>query len=126
MTYDALKAKGFHQAPDGSYSKPARRDLAQLGCAERERDPAPPLDGGRAPRKNCPCGVGICIEIISFRKRLLDDDNNEGGNKNLRDAVAATLGLDDGDPAIRWDYTQVLTKGATGTLVKVTIYQSQP
>lgn len=37
----------------------------------------------------------------------------------MRDAVAAWLGIDDGDPRVRWEYGQVETRGAQGVLVKI-------
>ena len=42
-------------------------------------------------------------------RRRLDDDNLAGALKPLRDAIAASAGLDDGDPRIRWQCGQVRT-----------------
>ncbi len=121
MTYDELKAKGWRQGPDGAWNHPSRGNLDGLGSAEREHDPAPALDGGHAARQSCPEGMVIRVELISLRRRLCDDDNDIAGKKPLRDEIAKTIGLDDGDPAIRWEYAQVLTKGSVGTLVKITL-----
>jgi hypothetical protein len=59
------------------------------------------------------------VTIVVFRRRLVDDDNLIGGCKYLRDAVAASLRVDDGK--IEWEYHQVKTAGRTGTAVKIEI-----
>ena len=46
------------------------------------------------------------IRLIGPRGKVLDDDNNVGGFKAIRDAVAACLGLDDRDPRVTWAYDQ--------------------
>lgn len=116
-----LAAKGYVQAPDGSWHKPKRGDLGGLGVPERKPDPIQALDGGNAPRQSRKASVGIRVEIVSFRKRLLDSDNHIAGNKPLRDSIAKSLGLDDGYPLLRWDYQQVRTTGQPGTLVKISV-----
>lgn len=47
-----------------------------------------------------------CVRITRFATELLDDDNLQGAAKEIRDAVAAALHIDDGDPLIAWAYTQ--------------------
>jgi hypothetical protein len=62
----------------------------------------------------------VCIvSLIACRRRLLDDDNNVASFKPLRDAIAETLGIDDGEKCLRWQCAQVLTTGREVTLVKV-------
>ena len=39
-------------------------------------------------------------------KRMLDDDNLQGGFKAVRDAVARVIGVDDADKRIKFDYSQ--------------------
>lgn len=118
---EIMHRKGWRKALDGSWYKPKRNDLGGLGQPQREPDTVQALDSSHAPRKTGKSSVGICVEIISFRKRLLDDDNLSSGCKPLRDAIAKSLGLDDGDPLLRWDYQQVRTTGQTGTLVKISV-----
>ena len=77
--------------------------------------PAAPAD---APQAGSAGRVVVCL--VGHRRRLLDDDNFVGACKHLRDAIAASLGLDDGDPRLRWEYGQHETRGAEG--VAVTIY----
>lgn len=89
---------------------------------KRERDPLSTLEqisNGECRRKT---SVGICITIISFRHRELDDDNLSTGCKPLRDAISTSLGVDDGDKRLRWEVRQVLTCGAEGTLVQMSTF----
>lgn len=48
-----------------------------------------------------------------------DGDNLASSYKQLRDAIAASLGLDDADSWIDWEYSQVRTRGQRGTIVKM-------
>ena len=62
----------------------------------------------------------VKITITSLRKRALDGDNLQGGGaKFLRDAIAASLNLDDADSVIEWKYQQLVTQGPLGTLVQL-------
>jgi hypothetical protein len=42
------------------------------------------------------------VRLIGKGGQRLDDDNNVGGFKAVRDAVAACLGIDDGDKRLTW------------------------
>lgn len=66
---------------------------------------------------------GCCVEVdlIACVHRRCDDDNITAGCKPLRDAVAASLGLDDGDPRLIFRVHQVVGSGPEGTLVMVTV-----
>lgn len=61
----------------------------------------------------------MVISLVGHRRRKLDDDNFVGACKHLRDAIAASLGIDDGDPRLRWEYSQHETAGAEGVMVKI-------
>lgn len=65
--------------------------------------------------------VGVVVEIIACRHRLFDDDNSCAGLKPIRDAIARSLGVDDGDKRIRWCYGQCRTDGDEGTIVRISI-----
>jgi hypothetical protein len=80
---------------------------------DRRRDVAP----ADAPQKGGPRRV--VVSLVGCRRRKLDDDNFIGACKHLRDAIAASLGLDDGDPRLRWEYGQMETQGAEGVAVKI-------
>lgn len=59
------------------------------------------------------------VTLVSFRRRLLDGDNLEGGFKAVRDAVASKLGVDDNEQFVDWEYAQVKTRGIQGTIIKI-------
>lgn len=63
----------------------------------------------------------VVVSLVCCRRRLLDDDNLSGGCKALRDAIAASLGIDDGDKRIRFEYHQVITTGRPGVIVKIEV-----
>jgi hypothetical protein len=63
----------------------------------------------------------VVVSLVGCRRRKLDDDNFVGACKHLRDAIAASLGLDDGDPCLRWEYSQHETRGAEGIMVKIQV-----
>jgi hypothetical protein len=88
---------------------------------ERERSTSRALDNHLAPRQSRKKGVAIVhVLIVSYRKRLTDDDNSGSGqHKALRDEIAKTIEIDDGDSLIKFDYAQVVTCGITGTNVVI-------
>lgn len=61
----------------------------------------------------------MVISLVVFRHRPCDDDNLQFGCKWLRDSVAATLGLDDADKRIKFQYGQIVTRGKEGVLVTI-------
>ena len=63
----------------------------------------------------------VVISIIGLRRRALDDDNFNGGCKALRDCIAASLGIDDGDKRLLWQYSQLQTRGREGVLVRIEV-----
>lgn len=98
-----------------------RQPMGGLAHTEPEQGKIPALACGSSKQKRRKKGVVECIvSIVSYRSRLLDDDNLQGGAKPLRDAIAETLHIDDGDPRIRFEYDQIETRGSTGTQVLIT------
>lgn len=63
--------------------------------------------------------VEIYVTLISCRRRELDDDGNVAALKPLRDAIAASIGIDDGDGRIKFEYGQCEVHGEQGVIVKV-------
>lgn len=115
MNESSLTAKGFRRNPDGSWSKGAA--LGGLPAAVRERD-----DVSKPPRSHADekSGTGcLVVSITQFRKRLLDSDNLIFGCKWCRDSIAASLGIDDGDKRLIWEYAQQRTDGSEGVIVKI-------
>ncbi|TSA41471.1 MAG: hypothetical protein D4R57_00560 [Verrucomicrobiales bacterium] len=92
--------------------RPLSPPVAQPG-GRRIAPPAHETQTGR------PCRV--VVSLIGLRARTLDDDNYVGACKHLRDAIAATLGIDDGDKRISWQYQQIQTRGREGVLVQIEV-----
>lgn len=59
----------------------------------------------------------LVVTITRVGPRRLDDDNATGSAKPVRDAVAAVLGVDDGDPRVTWKVEQA--KGPYATRVRI-------
>lgn len=95
------------------------RRLGAVAPRVPERPPLRPLDKVVQKRQTRKGGVAIIITLVTCRSRECDDDGNVAACKPLRDAISATLGLDDGDARIRWEYGQSETHGAKGVLVKI-------
>lgn len=90
------------------------------GDGERKRSPRPALDKDAKAKSRSSISVAVIITLIRCGERLLDNDNAVGGNlKAMRDAIARTLDIDDGDPRLRWHYGQCQTTGTHGVLVKI-------
>lgn len=95
-------------------------DMGAVGPEKRE--PCPPSTlGANLPRnRSRQKRLVVIVTLIACRNILCDDDNSGmGGSKALRDAVAKSLGIDDGDPRIRFQYGQQLTTGPEGTIVMI-------
>lgn len=52
------------------------------------------------------------IHLVRIAPGRLDDDNLVAGFKATRDGIADWLGVDDGDPLLKWTYDQ--ERGAPG------------
>jgi len=79
----------------------------------------PALDSRKQKQKGSSRSLEVVVTMCVHRRRIVDDDNNIGSLKPLRDAIAGTLGFDDGDKAITFQCAQVYTRGQEG--VQVTI-----
>lgn len=84
-----------------------------------QQAPVCPLDKGIQKRQKGKGGVEIVVSLIACRRRELDDDGNVAAAKPLRDAISETLGLDDGDKRIRFEYGQIETRSSFGVIVKI-------
>lgn len=123
MNETDLISKGFRQQPDGSWAKP-NRSLGAVEGSIGECDPGKTLDGG-IPIQEGSAGsveVRVSVVLIGLRRRvLLDGDNFVAGCKPLRDAIAESLRVDDGDARIDWSYHQLKTTGPEGTIVLISV-----
>lgn len=109
--------KGYVLQPDGSYSHHSRAGIARVDTSKRT-EPSGSLEQAPRTRKGSVRRLGqlvrgpganpvVVVTMLSCRRRLLDDDNLAAGFKPLRDAIAETLGIDDGDPRVRWEPRQI-------------------
>lgn len=93
--------------------------LGTILPTDRKQSPEPALVNNVQTKQKVRRGVEVCVSIIACRRRVLDSDNAIAGAKHLRDCIAKTLGIDDSDRRVRWQYGQVETRGKTGTIVMI-------
>lgn len=75
------------------------------------------------------CELPCVITLTRLAPRPLDDDNLRGALKSVRDGIADWAGVDDRDPAIKWEYGQgKAEKGAPsyGVLVSIRGMNNDP
>jgi hypothetical protein len=103
---------------------PAAAGMGAVAADRAEPAPLRPLVQGKQERKARKRGVGgrahLRVCIVQFRRRTLDPDAVAAACKPLTDAVATSLGVDDADPRVEWEWSQVKTAGEEGVLVKIT------
>ena len=80
--------------------RPVSPAVAQPDHARQAASPHPTQ--ARRPRR-------VVISLLALRRRPLDRDNNTASFKHLQDAIAETLGVDDGDQRLDWQYAQMHT-----------------
>ena len=98
------------------------RNCALFGgmvSAERKPDPVQTLVRRTKAKPGGKRGVVVCVTLIALRTRCLDSDNLVSGFKKLRDCIAISLGVDDGDKRIRWEYGFAQTSGREQTIVRL-------
>ena len=96
----------------------------------RQQKAQRPLDGQSQGLQARPTGVAanrpvVRVSLVHFRNHAIDThDNMRLGFKNFVDAIAKSLGIDDG--LIQWEYAFHLTQGQPGTAVKIDIITTLP
>lgn len=93
--------------------------LDRLSDPERKPHKVPALDPRAKVHPGSERGLVVVVTIISCRNAEIDSDNLVFGAKPIRDAVAKSLGVDDRDRRIKWEYRQCIGEGPEGTLVKI-------
>lgn len=93
--------------------------VGAVESAERKRCPASALEREPQGKQGCRNGLVLVVSLIACRKRVADDDNLVAGCKPLRDAIARSVGIDDGDKRLRWEYGQIVGTGPEGVIVKI-------
>ncbi len=68
-------------------------------------------------------GVGFRISLVQCRHRLLDaHDSMPFSLKATVDEITRFIGYTaDNDPRLHWEYSQTLTKGPEGVLVRIEV-----
>lgn len=105
---EAFKKRNPHIYRVGAMDRPVR-----------EQDTTGALVKNPRPQRRRNGRLALIVTFIAFRSGVLDDDNLVGSCKGLRDAVCESIGIDDGDSRIRFQYTQCATQGQEGTLVHI-------
>ena len=95
--------------------------LFAVGAVEtRQSEQAAPLVSRPQGQQAGKTSVGYRVCLVAHLKRPMDGhDNLRASLKPLVDAIAATLGIDDGDKRIEWDYHQIKDR-TEGVAVKIT------
>jgi hypothetical protein len=119
MAYTRSNLKEFPNAsPAFKRLNPHLFSVGAVEASQPECAPTQALERG-SPKRQKSGAVVVRVSLVAHRLRLLDDDNNVGSLKPLRDAVAKTIGIDDGDARIAFECAQVETKGQEGVTVKI-------
>jgi hypothetical protein len=102
--------------------------VGQLPVHQPEPDARGALVGKGAATQRCKGGVAVrvagpllTIELVRCGSRSLDSDNLASSFKGLRDSIAESLDVDDGDARLEWRYSQVKTTAKAGVIVKFDI-----
>lgn len=93
--------------------------VGSLGSAQHQQEPRRALVKDASTRQKGGTDLAVIVTLIGHVSRVQDDDNFVRGCKPLRDAIARSLGIDDGSSRIRFEYGQVETKGDKGVTVKL-------
>lgn len=101
----------------GAKAAIARVDGVQDPVSKPHKVPA--LDPRAEVHPGSERGLVAIVTIISCRNAEIDSDNLIAGAKPIRDAVARSLGVDDRDRRVKWEYRQCIGEGPEGTLVKI-------
>lgn len=126
---DLVWINGQPYAKDSPLAKRVYEDQANYGAqpvgglatTEPKQNTVRPLDRKPSPRKSRKGSVVLVIGIQPYVRRQVDEDNfGSGPYKSLRDAIARSLGIDDGDSRIKFEYyAPIITTGAVGTQVLI-------
>lgn len=102
-----------------SYRRKNPHLFRKVEASKPEPDTKQALDGGLSPQAEVQSRLEILVRMCSHRRRLLDDDNLVGAFKPLRDEIARTVGIDDGDARIKFECYQRKTTGDEEVIVEI-------
>jgi hypothetical protein len=116
VTREQLKAK-FPNATEDFIALNSAAPVGGLVASQLQHNPRPPLGHVAKKQKSGKRGLVAVVTIVKCGPGCADDDNIGTGAKPLRDAIATSLGVDDGDKRLRWQYRGLDSSGPKGTLV---------
>lgn len=96
-------------------------DLRRVEASQPKQATPQALDGDDAKYQSSKSGMGCVVSFVALLRKSFDDDNLIASIKPLRDAIAASIGIDDGDKRIKFQYQQLQTKGREGVLVHIEV-----
>lgn len=109
---------GHYVQINNEWCHPSRL-VGELPAKKPQPDPLPTLDHCPKARSRSERSVAVRVTLIRCGSKLLDDDNLLSSFKGIRDSVAWSLGIEDNDFRVRWEYGQLETKGRCGCIVKI-------
>lgn len=119
-----MKLSDFpHHVQEKLKDQMRRDDIRSLEARFSKRPPLPTLDKGNEKLQRSEICLELCVEFCVYLRRRMDSDNLIGSLKPLRDAIAQSIGIDDGDPRIRWEYAQAQVKHTQGVSVIITVLE---
>lgn len=117
-----LRERIQRQLNQEAAAKGAPESVGRLEPTQREPGQTRALDRAPSPRQSRKRRVVVVVTFIAFVRRGSDEDNyGHGAYKPMRDAIARSVAVDDGDKRIKWEYAAVETRGYTGTQVIITL-----
>ncbi len=133
LTRERLKELGFVQVSPGVWKKPGKT----CGIVAAVADPVRPVEADRskpataralddriAKHKGLPRGLAVRVVLVARRKRLLDPDAVAFAFKPGTDLVCASLGIDDADPCVEFEWRQVKTNFREGVMVHIELVET--
>ena len=118
MTLDELRTRYPH-ASASFLRRNADASMAPLPDRDAKHRTGRTLEQAHKRPAQSTRGPAYRVAFISIRARELDDDNLVAGCKQLRDVVAAHLGLADDKKSIRFSYGQMVSQGEQGTIIMI-------
>jgi len=116
-----VKINGEYFSPGHSKAKALVKSVGGLATPKPEPDQVRALDRKSSALKRRKGSVVIICTFLTFVSRRVDSDNfGSGPIKPLRDAIAKSIGVDDGDSRLKFEYSEpIFTRGATGVQVLI-------
>lgn len=116
-----FKLSDFNEKTQRKIRDQLCNDLRPVEARQPEPAVASALDSCLKESKQSTNRVAISIVFVVLLRRVMDSDNLIGSLKPCRDAVCESLGIDDGDERITFEYHQVKTTGSEGVIVKISV-----